>query len=310
MKDYQLCGWRVRSALALPDLLPWAGLETTPVDLTISLGPVPRLTGPLFFNGPLLQSEMDGTCRFSVPGIATYRVDPVGTAITLEPILAEDDPAIRAFLLGTVFALVCQRRGVVPLHACSIRLETPNGPAAIAVAAISGTGKSTLAAEFRAQGCAVLADDVTVVDAEGMAIPTFPRLKLWNDTLRHLGQDTENLERVRQGMNKFSLPLRAEFATEPLPLVAVYHLSRVQNQRHASLERLRGLPATLSLIQAVYQDRALMLTSSKRAEFAGAVTAVAARIPQHWKMVEPLGFDRLAELVTRLRNEYAAGPAR
>lgn len=307
MSDYQLCGWRVRSALALPDLLPWRGPEAAPVDLTIAFGPVPRLDGDIRVDGPVLQTGMDGTCRFAIPKVAAYRVDPQGTRITLDPSLPEDGPAIRAFLLGTVFALVCQRRGVVPLHACSIRLETPKGPVAIAVSAPSGTGKSTLAAEFRAQGCAVLADDVTVVSSQGLAIPTFPRLKLWNDTLRHFGQATETLERVRVGLDKFSIPLRQEFATDPLPLVAIYHLSRVENARHAEMERLRGLKATVALLQALYQHRALLRSAADEGQFSAKVTAIAAHIPSHWNLAEPRGFDRLSALVSRWRDAYAAG---
>lgn len=307
MSDYQLCGWRVRSALLLPDLLPWTGPETAPVDLTIDFGAVPHLEGELKVNGLVLQTGTDGTCRFAVPDIATYRVDPRGTTITLDPILPEADPAIRTFLLGTVFALLCQRRGVVPLHACCIRLETPTGPVAIAVAAASGTGKSTLAAEFRAQGCAVLADDVTVVSLQGLATPTFPRLKLWHDALRHFRQPTEALEQVRTGMEKFSIPLKQEFASEPLPLAALYHLSRVENVRHAEMVRLRGLKATLALHQALYQHRAIMRSAVDEGQFNADVTAIAARIPHHWTIAEPKGFDRLSALVTRWREEYATG---
>lgn len=308
MTDYRLSGWRVRSAIPLPDLRPWTGPDAAPVDLSIALGPVPPLTEDLAQAGPVLQVGRSGHCRFAVPGIAAYGLDPFGQQIILAPDLPATDPAVRAFLLGTVFALVCQRRGLTPLHACCVRLATPTGPVAIAVAAASGTGKSTLAAEFRAQGCAILADDVTVLDQQGRAIPTFPRLKLWDDSLKRFGEPTASLERVRAGMSKFSLPLHHEFADEPLPLVALYHLHRVAEAQHARQEELRGLAATLPFLRAVYQDRALMQACLDRARFAADLTAAAARIPTHWTLAEPEGFERLSTLVARLRADYAASP--
>ena len=38
--DYDLCGWRVASEIALPDLPHWAG-DTRPPDVTIGIGDVP-----------------------------------------------------------------------------------------------------------------------------------------------------------------------------------------------------------------------------------------------------------------------------
>ncbi len=307
MNDYRLCGWRVHSALPLPDLLPWTGPAIAPVDIRIDLGTVPMLAEELTYAGIMLQVGIGGDCRFAVPGVAVFRIGAAGDHIAIAPELVQTDPAIRAFLLGTVFAILCQRRGVLPLHACCIRLATPDGPVAIAFTAASGIGKSTLAAEFRAQGCAILADDVTVLDRQGMALPTFPRLKLWGDTLRRLDQPSQALERVRPGMEKFSLPLAKEFGTDPLPLAAIYHLSRVEDPRHAALHRIRGLAAVQPFLQALHQDRTLMRIAADPAQFAAAVTAVAARIPNHWRMAEPPGFDRLRLQVERLRGEYAAG---
>ncbi len=306
MRDYRLSGWRVRSAIPLPDLTPWTEPALAAVDVTIDLGTVPALTEALLQDGPVLQVGQSGTCRFAVPGVAAYRIDPAGQRITIAADLPPTDPAVRAFLLGTVFAIVCQRRGLTPLHACCVQLATPTGPVAIAFAAASGVGKSTLAAEFRAQGCPLLADDVTVLDQEGRAIPTFPRVKLWEDSLQHFGEPTEALERVRGGMAKFSLPLRQEFAEAPLPLMAVYHLTRVTDSQQARQEQLRGLAATLPFLRAVYQDRALMQACLDRTRFAADLTAAAARVPSHWTLAEPLGFERLRALVARLRADYAA----
>ena len=39
--DRQLCGWRVRTDVPLPELLPWTGDAGHPPDIQIRLGPLP-----------------------------------------------------------------------------------------------------------------------------------------------------------------------------------------------------------------------------------------------------------------------------
>src|SRR5262245_16919533 len=44
--DYALCGWRVRSAVELPEVMPWMGDDRAP-DLVIRLGAAPPLRDPI-----------------------------------------------------------------------------------------------------------------------------------------------------------------------------------------------------------------------------------------------------------------------
>lgn len=261
MTERWLCGWRVRSGVPLPDLLPWTGDDRSP-DLTIRVGAVAaRLDDPalggLVFEGPLFQAARDGTCRFAVPGVAVYRIDAAGREVVVDPTVDPAASDVRLFLLGTVFGILCLRRGLLPLHASCVRV----GDRAVAFAGPSGIGKSTLAAAFLTRGHTVLADDVTVVDLNGadgpIVLPAFPRLKLWRDALDGLGLDTGGLERVRGALEKYGLPLEHAFRPEPLPLAAVYHLIEATDPRHAGLERLDGATGIAEMHHAVYR-RGLM----------------------------------------------------
>jgi hypothetical protein len=223
LEDSAICGLRVRSDLALPELLPWIG-EGRDVDLVIRLGDVPDRVTDAADTHPLIQVSADGGCRFALPDVAAFLVSPDGRAVTVAPARGTTEADIRVFLLGTVFAIICQRRGLLPLHACCVRV----GPKAVAFAGDSGVGKSTLAAHLWARGHALLADDITVVDigAPGgpMVLPSFPRLKLWRDALESLGRTIDRLGPIRPGLDKYQLPLDDGFCNTPLPLAALVRL--------------------------------------------------------------------------------------
>lgn len=305
-----LCGWQVASALPLPDVLPWQGAPQAAPDITIDLGPVPDTLPDPIYTGAILQIGRDGTSKSAVPGVATFLVDPDGRHITIDTDLPPASPAIRAFLLGIIFAIVCQRRQVVPLHASCIRLPTAAGDVAIAFTAPSGTGKSTLASAFMQQGYQVLADDITVLapqaDGSVQALPTFPRIKLWHDAMARFEYPIDQFERVREEMEKFSVPLQSGFSRAPLRLAALYHLTRVNDERYADVRQVQGLDATIRFTQAIYQSKTLMRVAQDRAAQLGLAARTAAGIPTHWLLAQPHGLDRLDGLVRQIADLHRA----
>ena len=305
-EDYRLCGWRVRSDFPLPDLLPWIGSPSAPVDLHVELGPVEERLADQFYEGPILQLGADGTCRFAMEGVAVYRIAPDGRSIRVQPHLPEDFPALRTFLLGSVMAIACQRRGLLPLHACCVRLPTPSGDVAVAFSAPSGVGKSTLASAFIRRGYSILADDVALLAIDSQqrtwGMPTFPRVKLWRDALERFGYSADSLERVRQGMDKFSVALQpADFSdAAPLELAALYHVERVNDAQHAGLERVMGLAASIRFSQSIYQAPALMHAALDKAAHFALATRMAAGVKDHHVLRQLSGIEHLDGLISRI----------
>ncbi|MGB8600668.1 MAG: hypothetical protein WCD42_00560 [Rhizomicrobium sp.] len=303
MTDYVMCGWRVASELMLPELPPAPGGAAVPVaDLTIRIGAVPPIPDPVH-QTPLLQIAADGTCRFEITAAAAYRVDPAGREIVIEPHMAVDAADIRVFLFSTVFAILCFRRGLTPLHASVVRI----GDRAVAFSGISGAGKSTLAACFHQRGYSVLSDDVAVIDwVDGNPVvrPVVSRLKLWRDMMDRLGIAPGDKERARSQLEKYHIPLD-DFSTTPLPLAAIYHLAEVHDPRHEGVRSLTGVEAFLSLERAVYR-RALGCRLLGRAQLfqqagkiAGAVTSA--------RLARLKTLPRAAEIVTEItRRELAS----
>jgi hypothetical protein len=289
--DYDLCGWRVASEIALPDLPHWDGDARGP-EVTIAIGDVPPLEAPITTT-PLVQVDAAGRARFGVDGVADFLVEQ-GRRITVAPILSADSSDVRLFLLGSGFGYLCHQRGVVPLHAATVDIDGE----AVSFAGQSGAGKSTLADAFARRGHRVLSDDVSPVDtARGLILPSLQRIRLWADSLDNAGFDPARLERCRAGLEKYSRSLSNAPRAEPLPPRAIFHLRRRQQKSSGpSFCRLRGRPAIEEFRRQIYRWRSLVgLVGDLEAVLRTA--AAAAHIPSHFILERPLVFDQLDPLI-------------
>ena len=64
--------------------------------------------------------------------------------------------------------------------------------------------------------------------AEGVPIvlPSYPQLKLWEESTTLLNIGTQNLRRARPQDNKYALPIQDQFCRTPLPLSEIIELHR------------------------------------------------------------------------------------
>lgn len=253
LADRSLCGWRVRSELALPELPVWAGDDRAP-EVEIRFGEVPEDFGPLVHQTPFLRIAASGACRFEVAAVGAYLIE-AGRRVTIAPGADPDAPDLRVFLFGTVFGMLCHQRGLLPLHAGCVDIDGR----AVAIAGVSGAGKSTLSLALARRGHQVLADDVCVVDwraaAGPLALPAAPRLRLWRDALDRFAISPDGLERSRPTLEKYHLDLGERFRVQPLPLAAVYHLVEARPPRPPGFIPLRGVAAMSAIGDNVYRGR-------------------------------------------------------
>lgn len=241
MSDYQLFGWRAQSALPLPELLPWRGDARAP-DLIVEMGAVPPVDQSRPSFSPAVQIGATGV-RVAIPAVATYWVE-AGRRVVIEPVLPEEAPDIRVFLLGTVLAILCFQRGLLPLHASAIDI----GGRVLLLSGISGAGKSTLAAAFSARGYRLLSDDLCALEVrEGQPLrilPAFPRVKLWRDSAEQLQVAFAGLERSREELEKYHVPLaEALFQPNALPPAHIVLLRTERAPEEHPPRRLVGVEA-------------------------------------------------------------------
>ncbi len=216
---FRLGPFVLRSEIDFPELP--RGEPDTFADVVIRLDAVPSgLHAPLFST-----SVCEATAReylLRIQGTASYYVRD-GAEVVIQP--EPDAPAldVRAYLLGSIFAVLCHQRGLLPLHGSAI--ATAKG--AVAFLGESGAGKSSLAAFLGRRGHRIVADDICLVDPDAplpkRVLPVAPWLKLWRQTLDQLGEVSAELPQTFSSEEKFRLPLGEEH--EPLPLAEVILLA-------------------------------------------------------------------------------------
>lgn len=250
--DRALCGWRVASEVPLTGVPPWRG-DDRAADIIFTLGPVPDRLQDLILDQPPVQLSADGSCRFAVPDVATYLIDPAGCRVVIDPAAGASMQDIRIFLLGTVLGILCARRGILPLHAACVQV----GDGAVALAGASGMGKSTLAAAFIRRGYRILSDDVTALEVDGdsrvLVRPSLPRLKLCPDAMDRFVMSADGADRALRDAGKFIIPVDEHFHPAPLPLIATVHLRPAADGQPTALHRLSGIQVLAAVADDVYR---------------------------------------------------------
>jgi hypothetical protein len=216
-----LCGLHIRSEIPLPELARWTGGDR-PVDIEIRLGAPTRPALGSRAIAPRLTLEPDGTALLTFENAATFRVRAGREVIVSDLKVAADDVWLRLHLLGSVLAILCHQRGLLPLHGSCVRVDG----GAVAILAPSGTGKSTMAGALQRLGFMVLGDDVCALDLAGtvpLLLPAFSRVKLWHASLALVGRSTDCPVDACD-RNQFLFLGEGEFDPAPLPLRAIYML--------------------------------------------------------------------------------------
>ncbi|HAP99851.1 MAG TPA: serine kinase [Rhodospirillum rubrum] len=297
--DRALCGWRVRSVIDLPELPLWTRDDRLP-DVTIAFG---RVT-PVESASPGMNWHVvgEGMFRFTVASVGSYRISR-GRVITIDPQAGVVASAVRQYLLGTAFGVLCHQRGLLPLHASCVAI---NGRA-VAIAGASGAGKSSLAAALVRLGYPLLGDDVCVIDASEInaphVLPAIPRLKLWRDVLDTFGLIVDPAARILEGIDKYQAQALADRPPPPppqvpLPLGVVYYLDQAESPDDEGFHAIRGAERAAALAGAVYR-RKMGLAMGLLPQIFTATMTVGALVPGHrlLRHGDLSGLDALARSV-------------
>ena len=276
---YVAYGLRIGSEIAVP--LPPASPEGEP-DVRIRNGAVPE-TLAVSRTECRNWEAAPGLFLLQVKGVARYLVRE-GREIVVEG-TRDADPAVVPFLLGSVFAACLQQRGVLTLHASA--MATSDG--AVLFAGHSGAGKSTLIAALVERGYVMLSDDVTGVIADGrdspLALPAFPRLRLWRDAVEALGWERRTQSPVREGMEKYLVPVERG-GEGPLAVHMVFVLTN-HNQDGIEMETVPATDAFECLAKRTYRKRYALGLGRGREQFL-ALAALAGQV-EVVRLAKPVG---------------------
>jgi hypothetical protein len=299
---YVLGGITFFSEIVLPELPLIQHQHASPHPVFIRLGEVPHhLPGAV---------ELDPDC-FATPsqyllrihGIARYLVtDGREIVVSLEPGAPALD--VRAWLLGTIFVVLCQQRGLLPLHASAVSGEPVNGrQGVVAFLASSGHGKSSLAAHLGQRGLRVVADDVCLVDpapaGDVTVIPSAPWLKLWRNSLENLGRQAEGLERVFSDDDKYRMPLETAWKREPIRKL-VFLAGNEESSSAIRIEEVPRVKAVPLLMNLTHNGYVLEATGQRQENFLRCSRVLSQATA--YRLIRPWGLDHLQSTADALEK--------
>jgi hypothetical protein len=299
MQRYTAYQLLIESELPLPELEP-AAHSNGPADVTIRWGGVERKR-PGSASGEDHIWATANEVMFCFPGSAAFMISQ-GREIIIERLAGATDADIRAVLTGSVMAVLLHQRGYLILHASCVSKDGY----AIAFAADSGTGKSTLAAAFDSRGYCLVADDIVAIDMENATgpriFPGFFQMKLSEQTARFIGADWDRLvqlglEGEKRGHRAKGKPAQSSMALRCVYLPADHHCEQI--------ETLTPQQSFGQLINHSYVLSLLSHTHTQSNHFRQAAR-LAATVPVR-KLHRRRSLDLLPAVVTMVENDLAAG---
>jgi hypothetical protein len=313
LTHYEFFGRVVDSDLALP--LSRDGSS----EPAIVIRRAPRIGagGELVHENVAADGELVYSCRlhsdsyvWEYPRTGRFEISRDGSRISwLASPACEGDAAV--LLAGPVLGLALQLQGYGALHGNALVRRG----SAFGLLAPSGHGKSTLSAALMRSGCELLSDDILALDlanAEPLALPCRPRLKLWPDSLEcFLPQaDWPAFDRQVSWVEKrlVSPEQLGAYSPEGRPIAALFVLVPVSPEASLKVERLHGSDAIVALLANVYHARLLIREPNVLAGQLETMSRVASRLPVY-AIAYPRSFERLQETAGAVLGQLQAlGP--
>lgn len=237
----------------------------------------------------------------------TFVVSRLGTQIwaTWPDELTLEDTA--TYLLGPILGFVLRLRGTVCLHASAIAIDDR----VVVLVGAAGAGKSTTAAAFARAGYPVLSDDVVPLIDRGDTFgvqPAYPRIRLWDSSVRALYGDAEALPRLvptHPTWDKRYLDLNQtgyQFQSAPLPLAAIYYINdRDDNPACPQIAPMTTQDRLITLVTNTYTN--YLLDKQLRAQEFEFLSRVVKHIPV--RQLNPhTDIERLVETIELVINDF------
>ena len=291
------------------------------IDLNISLSSFPAWVQELKSQQPQLSYTAEYTNSSGQPLLRVFRlsggkyhyfryaddtefvVDQTGREIWADwpSSLTIEDTA--TYLLGPVMGFVLLLRGIFSLHASAVVV----GSEAVAFVGPAGSGKSTTAAAFSANGYSVLADDVVTLDDQTdhfLVRPSYPCIRLWPASVKTLYGSESYLPRLTPNWDKCYLDLTEQFPTTPVPLSAVYLFGdRSDEPVSPFVEMPDRTDALLSLIANTYTN--YLIDKNMQARQFDLMTRVLANVPVR-RVIPHADPRRIQQLCDCILDDFAS----
>jgi hypothetical protein len=245
MPGYSVAGLTIAGEWPLPEL---SEVGTSGADWVVEIAPdrqggrfrtlVHRDGDP---DGPswcIIRRDREDRYLIRFPKLADFVVLLSERRIVCHPDRSTDERTARHLLLDQVIPRVLAMDGGMVLHASAIIVDER----AVAFVGPTGAGKSTVAASFVADGARLLADDFVPLSENAggfLAVPSYPGLRLWPDSIRAFARRGDSVVAVAPGSEKRRLVFQApERASKPSRLAAIVTLADASDEVEIDVRRL------------------------------------------------------------------------
>lgn len=184
-----------------------------------------------------------------------------GNTIIIQTITNPNFQHLKAYLLSRSFALLMFQRNKIALHGSSILFNNK----AYIFCGQSGAGKSTLSAALTLQGYDLFSDDLSIIDFDNNKNPIihcgFSNNKLCQDTMKYFNISSENLIKVDNYANKYSLPSSKTFSNCTYPISILIEISidyqAVKNEASVSLTEVFAQEKLNTIFRNIFRSQLL-----------------------------------------------------
>lgn len=190
--------------------------------------------------------------------LADFFANGEGNQITCMPEQWTPEETLHHLLLDQVIPLIINRKGGQALHVSAVLM--PQG--VVAFAGPAGSGKSTLSAGLFNLGYPVVCDDclaLLVKNNETFAMPAYPGLRLWEDSLVYLFGDDGAYASVAHYTDKRRVEIekiQTSYCTEPKPLKRIYTIAAPpegKDETDIAIEKLSPRESFMALVRCTFK---------------------------------------------------------
>ena len=200
---------------------------------------------------------------------------------------------VSAWILGYALSMALLQKGIMTIH-CSA-LSTGNN--AILISGTPGAGKSSLAGKLLENGLKLMADDVAGIhfkDNDCMVYPAFPFQKLCSNEIEKRGLEKSNLIYINEDKDKYLVPVKEIFESEPKKLQYFFFIVKAQVDR-LTISQMTGFDCFMAIKENLFLHRLIGGTWESKPQVINACMKIAAN-SKIYLVFRPENKDTLDEL--------------
>ena len=234
-------------------------------------------------------------------GLADFLVSQNANEINTRPVPGIAYELLEEVYQNLVLPLALSQQQRLVFHASAVEIDQYS----VVFIAESGTGKSTLAADFATNGYRFLADDCVWLDKQPSGfhvMPWHPSLRIWEDTFETLKPSFTNIEATKNSIGKWQLGSSqanthsAFYCGVARPLKHVYFLE-TNSTDEIEIKSVTTQEAVIGLL-----SHRFLLDISNKEVLSGDIKSISAlaNAAACFRLCVPSNFDALPDIRSRI----------